>query len=289
MDATPVSEARYELGEGPLWDVARQCLWFVDIMRGHVHRYDPASGSDRVYGIGQPVGAVACAARGDLVCAVRDGFVRLDVETGAVTPLALVEADNPRTRMNDGYVDARGRFWAGTMSLHREREQGALYRLDPDGTVTQHLTGVTTSNGIDWNADSTRMYYIDTGWPRIDVFDFDLDGGAIANRRPFASIDPSEGKPDGLIVDAEDHVWVALWNGGRLLRFAPDGTRVLTVTLPAQFTTKPALGGADLTDLYVTSAFIVLTPEQRAASPLAGALFRLSPGIRGRAARQTLA
>ena len=286
MDVIAVGSIRTELGEGPLWDGARQCLWFVDIMAGHVHRYDPASGRDRVYDVGQPVGAVACAARGDLVCAVRDGFVRLDVDTRAVTPLAHVEANNPRTRMNDGYVDARGRFWAGTMSMHRERERGALYRLDPDGTVTKHLDGVTTSNGIDWNGDSTRMYYIDTGWPRIDVFDFDVERGDLSNRRPFAVIDPAEGKPDGLVVDAEDHVWVALWNGGCLHRYAPDGTRVSTVTLSTPLTTKPAFGGPELTDLYVTSACTALTLEQRLASPSAGALFRLRPGVRGRAARQ---
>ena len=283
MDIEVVPGVRTELGEGPLWDGARQCLWFVDIMRGQVHRYDPASGGDRVYEIGQPVGAVAGSTRNDLVCAVRDGFVRLDPETGEVTAVASVEADNPRNRMNDGYVDARGRFWAGTLSIDREREQGALYRLDPDGTVTRHLTGVTTSNGIDWSGDSRRMYYIDTGWPRVDVFDFDLEHGAISNRRPFVAIDPAEGKPDGLVVDADDHVWVALWNGGALHRYAPDGTRVMTVFLPTPLTTKPAFGGPDLTDLYVTSAFINMSADDRRASPGAGALFRLRPGARGRA------
>lgn len=278
-------DARVELGEGPLWDAARQCLWFVDIMRGHVHRFDPAAATDRVYEIGQPVGAVAVRERGDLVCAVRDGFARLDPDTGAVGMVAEVEAGNPRNRMNDGYVDARGRFWAGTMSMDREREKGALYRLDPDGTVTKHLSNVTTSNGIDWSGDSRLMYYVDTGLPRIDLFDFDLERGVLANRRPFVTIDPAEGKPDGLIVDAEDHVWVALWNGGRLHRYAPDGTRVLTVTLPTPLTTKPAFGGPDLMDLYVTSAFIALSAEARAASPSAGALFRLRPGVGGRSPR----
>jgi sugar lactone lactonase YvrE len=278
-----------ELGEGPRWDSARQCLWFVDIMRGRVHRFDPVAKHSRVYDVGQPVGAVACSERGDLVCAVRDGFLRLNIDTGAVTPLALVESDTPRNRMNDGYVDALGRFWAGTMSMDHEREKGALYRLDPDGTVTKHLSDVTTSNGIDWSGDNTRMYYVDTGQPRIDVFDFDLAPGAIANRRAFATIDPVEGKPDGLIVDAEDHVWVALWNGGRLHRYAPDGTRVLTVTLPTPLTTKPAFGGRDLMDLYVTSAFIALDPAERDSSPSAGALFRLRPGVRGRAPRATKA
>jgi sugar lactone lactonase YvrE len=282
MDTASFAEFRAELGEGPLWDAARQRLWFVDIMRGHVHQYDPAAGHDVIFEIGQPVGALAIAAQGDLVCAVRDGFVRLDPETGRLSPLAEVEKNVPRNRMNDGYVDARGRFWAGTMSMDGVRHQGALYCLSPDGSVSQHLTGVTTSNGIDWTADSTRMYYIDTGEPRIDLFDFDLDRGAIANRRPFVSIDPADGKPDGLIVDAEDHVWVALWRGGQVRRYAPDGELVHTVQLPTPLTTKPALAGPALTDLYVTSAFIQLSAEERAASPAAGALFRVQTAIRGR-------
>jgi sugar lactone lactonase YvrE len=283
MTDTSFAEFRAELGEGPLWDVGRQCLWFVDIMRGHVHRYDPAAGSNVIYEVGQPVSALAVAAKGFLVCAVRDGFVFLDPETGAVVPFVDVEKDKPRNRMNDGYVDARGRFWAGTMSMDGVRNAGALYCLAPDGTVSTHLTGVTTSNGLDWTGDNTRMYYIDTGEPQIDVFDFDLEKGAISNRRRFVTIDPAAGKPDGMVVDGEDHVWVALWRGGQVRRYSPGGELILTITLPTPLTTKPAFGGPDLTDLFVTSAFIQLSTEEHAKSPAAGALFRLKPGIRGRA------
>lgn len=283
VNTDSIAAFRAELGEGPLWDAGRQCLWFVDIMRGHVHRYEPAAGSDLIYEIGQPVSAVAIAAKGDLVLAVRDGFVRLDPENSHLSPLADVEKDLTRNRMNDGYVDARGRFWAGTMSMDGVKHAGALYCLAPDGMVTKHLSGVTTSNGIDWTGDSSRMYYIDTGEPRIDVFDFDLDRCAISNRRPFVTIDPADGKPDGMIVDAEDHVWVALWRGGQVRRYAPNGERVATIALPTPLTTKPAFGGPELTDLYVTSAFIQLDADERSASPAAGALFRLKPGVRGRA------
>lgn len=285
MQMNPVAGISTELGEGPLWDAARGCLWCVDIMRGHVHRYTPSAGTDRVYEVGQPVGAVACRERGDLLLALRDGFASMDVDSGTVAMIAPVEQDKPRNRMNDGYVDARGRFWAGTMSMHREREAGALYCLAPDGTVSRHLTGVTTSNGIDWSGDNTRMYYVDTGVPRIDVFDFDLEHGTIVNRRPFVTVDAAAGKPDGLVVDDEDHVWLALWNGGRVQRYAPDGTLVLTVTLPTPLTTKPAFGGSNLSDLYVTTAFIELSTEQRTASPLAGSLFVAPTGYRGRAPR----
>lgn len=286
MNMQIASGVRTELGEGPLWDVARRCLWSVDIMRGRIHRWDPAAATDRVYEVGQPVSALALAKAGDLVCAVRDGFVRMDAESGRLTPFVDVEKNLPRNRMNDGYVDARGRFWAGTMSMDGERHAGALYCLSPEGTVTQHLAGVTTSNGIDWSADAARMYYIDTGEPRIDVFDFDLDRGRISNRRPFVAIDPAEGKPDGLVVDADDHVWVALWRGGQVRRYAPDGTLVLSVPLPTPLTTKPAFGGERLTDLYVTSAFIQLSAEERAASPQGGALFHGAAPVAGRKPNQ---
>ena len=282
MTVTIASEIRTELGEGPLWDGGRQCLWFVDIMRGHAHRFDPARGEDRIYEMGQPVGALALAAKGGLVCAVRDGFVRLDPETGGVTDFADVEKNLPRNRMNDGNVDARGRFWAGTMSMDGVRNAGGLYCLTPDGAVSQHLAGVTTSNGIDWSNNNKLMYYVDTGEPRIDFFDFDLERGAISNRREFARIDPADGKPDGLIVDAEDHVWLALWRGGQVRRYSPSGALLLTCALPTPLTTKPAFGGADLRTLFVTSAFIQLTAEERAASPSGGALFQIEPGVSGR-------
>src|SRR5205823_5596507 len=136
-----------------LWDASRRALLFVDIMQGDVHTFDPATGATAVFEVGQPVGALALTSRGDWLAAVRDGFVRLDPATGATHLAAIVEEDRPDNRMNDGYCDPRGRFWAGTMSMTHARESGALYRFDPDGTVTCMLTGVTTSNGIDWSPD----------------------------------------------------------------------------------------------------------------------------------------
>jgi sugar lactone lactonase YvrE len=136
-------DVRAELGEGPLWDAARERLLLVDIMRGHVHEWDPVSGDDAIFDAGQPVSAVATTAGSDLILAVRDGFIRLNRTTGATTLVAIVEADRDDNRMNDGYCDAEGRFWAGTMSMVHEREAGGLYRLDPNGAVTQHLSGVS--------------------------------------------------------------------------------------------------------------------------------------------------
>jgi sugar lactone lactonase YvrE len=281
-----VLNAQAQLGEGPLWDDRRQRLLFVDIMRGHVHEFDPATESDRLHMIGQPVGAVALTTRGDWVLATKSGFSRLDPETGDVSPVATVEADQPKNRMNDGNVDSRGRFWAGTMGMGGLRDRGALYRLDPDGSVTRILTGVSTSNGIDWSPDDRLMYYVDTPTGRVDCFDFDVEAGTVRNRRPFVTIPPDQGAPDGLVVDADGHVWVALWKGGAVHRYAPDGRLDQVVRFPVTLTTKPAFGGSDLGDMFVTSAWIELKDDARARQPMAGGVFRLRPGAKGQRPRR---
>jgi sugar lactone lactonase YvrE len=278
-----VLDVKAELGEGPIWDDRRQRLLFVDIMRGHIHEFDPATGSDRVVNVGRPVGSVALCQRGDWIAATSLGFFRINPETGRQSHLASVEADDPDTRMNDGYVDARGRFWAGTMSVSGGRERGALYRLDPDGTVHQMLTRVSISNGLDWSPDSRTFYFTDLALSRIDRFDFNLATGAISNRRPFVDFPQEIGFPDGLIVDAEGYVWVGLWEGGSIHRYAPNGDLVLVIPVPASQTTKCAFGGPDLKDLYITSAWIGLDAAERGRQPLAGGLFRVRPGAKGRA------
>ena len=281
-----VFDARVQLGEGPVWDDRRARLLFVDIMRGHVHEFDPATKTDRILDVGEPVGAVASATRGDWIVATQTGFSRLDPETGVTSPIASIEADRPETRMNDGCVDSRGRFWAGTMGMGGLRERGALYRLDPDGSVTRVLAGVSISNGIDWSPDDRLMYYVDTPTGRVDCFDFDADDGAIRNRRAWVEVPTKLGWPDGLVVDADGYVWLALWEGGALHRYAPDGRLQQVVRFPVTLTTKPAFGGPDLDDLYVTSAWIELDESARAREPLAGAVFRLRSGVRGQRPRR---
>ncbi|HYN07951.1 MAG TPA: SMP-30/gluconolactonase/LRE family protein [Vicinamibacterales bacterium] len=276
-----VFDAQAQLGEGPVWDDRRARLLFVDIMRGHVHAFDPVGKTDRILDVGEPVGAVAPTTRGDWIVATQTGFSRLDPETGTRSPIAPVEADQPETRMNDGCVDRRGRFWAGTMGMGGVRERGALYRLDPDGSVTRVLTGVSISNGIDWSPDDRLMYYVDTPTGRVDCFDFDADDGAIRNRRAWVDVPTKLGWPDGLVVDADGSVWLALWEGGAVHRYAPDGRLELVVRFPVTLTTKPAFGGPDLDDMYITSAWIELDEHARAREPMAGGLFRIQSGARG--------
>jgi sugar lactone lactonase YvrE len=279
-------DIRTELGEGPLWDDQRQRLLFVDIMRGHVHEFDPLSGAHRFVEFPWPVGAVALYESGDWLLAAANGFYRADPSSGETTLIAAVEADLPGNRMNDGYVDARGRFWAGTMGMNRVRGVGTLYRLDPDGSVHPMVTPVSTSNGIDWSLDNRIAYYIDTPTGRVDQFDFDLATGTLSNRRPLVELPAGAGGPDGLIVDAEGYIWVCLWKGAAVHRYAPDGHIDMVIPTPAAQTTKCAFGGANLDELFITSAWTGLSDTERAAQPLAGGLFRCKPGVKGRPAHR---
>lgn len=277
-----VLDAGTELGEGPIWDQTRQRLLFVDIMRGHVHEFDPATRHHRVVDAGQPVGAVAPTVRGDWIVAAQRGFFRLDPDSGRTTLVAEVEVGLETNRMNDGYVDSQGRFWAGTMDMTERAPTGALYRLDPDCSVHRMLDSVTISNGIDWSPDDHRAYYIDTPTRRLDVLDFDAEAGTVTNRRPLVTFADDQGSPDGLVVDAEGFVWVGLFGGWALHRYAPDGRLERAVRFPTARVTKCAFGGPELKDLYATTAFIGFDADERARQPLAGGLFRMRPGVAGR-------
>jgi sugar lactone lactonase YvrE len=279
-----VFDAGDELGEGATWDSASRRLISVDIMRGRVRLFDPLTSEARTIDVGQPVGAAVPRRRGGLLLAVRDGFAHLDLDTEAMTFVAHVDLDRPDLRMNDGCCDAAGRFWAGTMAFDERPGKGALYRLDPDGSTHRMLTGVGISNGIDWSFDGTRMYYVDSLAQRLDVFDFDPAAGSIANRRTLVALDPAEGCPDGLTVDADGGIWLALWGGSAVRRYLPDGTLDRVLRLPVTHPTTCAFGGADLGDLYITSATIKLSADERRRQPLAGGILRHRPGVTGRAA-----
>jgi sugar lactone lactonase YvrE len=260
------------LGEGPVWDARDQSLYWVDIPESRVHRI-AADGSLGSWDTGQPVGAVVPRASGGLVVAVRDGFMALDPASGTLTTLAEVEKDQPGNRMNDGACDRAGRFYAGTMAFDETPEAGALYRLDPDLSVTTLLTGVGTSNGIGWSPDDRLMYYIDSQAHRVDVLDYDPATGQIGGRRPFVAVGGGDVVPDGLTVDADGGVWVAVWGGYALLHHDAEGRVIETVELPAAQVTSCVFGGPDLDRLYITTA----------AGPgeSAGALFVCEPGVTG--------
>ncbi len=275
-----VVDSRSFLGEGPVWDERIDRLVWVDIMAGRL-QLTARDGGTRTMHLPSPVGCVVPRASGGWVVALADGFWSVS-EDGDVERLVDVQSDRPDLRFNDGKCDPAGRFWAGTMALDHRAGAGSLYRLDPDLSVHRMVDGVGISNGLDWSLDGRTMYYVDTPTHRLDMFTFDPGTGAISDRRPFATIDPADGNPDGLTIDAEGAVWLALWDGWRVRRYLPDGTVDREIRLPVSEVTCPVFGGPDLDELYITSAWELLGEAQHAAEPLAGGLFRVRPGVSGR-------
>jgi sugar lactone lactonase YvrE len=275
-----VVDAHAAIGEGPVWDPARGVLLWVDITGKLVHEYDPRTASDSAFPVPMPVGSLALREGGGLVLAMEDGFWLWGANLNDPKRFVPVEADMPENRMNDGKVDPGGRFWAGTMAYDERRDHGALYRLDPDGTVVTMVSPVSISNGMDWTSDATLMYYADSLAQSVDAFDYDVRTGGISNRRPVIQIDPAEGAPDGLCVDAEGYIWVAIWGASEVRRYSPAGVLDSRVRLPVSQVTSVCFGGDDLSDLYITSAAAGLGDEQ--LEPKAGALFRGRAGVKGR-------
>ena len=264
-----VAAAGARLGEGPVWDAVAGALYWVDIDRHEIHYYREDSGDNLFVTLAVPVGAVAPCRSGGLVAAVGRSFA-LIASDGTMTRLATVDSGD---RMNDGAVDPGGRFLAGTMRMDRT-PGAALYRLDPDGTVSTLLRSVAISNGLGWSPDGGRMFYVDTPTRRIDVFDYDVATGVLTDRRPFVDIGDLPGNPDGLAVDVEGGVWVALARGGTVRRFDPDGVLDAVLHVGTAWPTSCAFGGADLGTLYVTT-------HGAADDARAGALLAARPGIVG--------
>ena len=277
-----VADTHNVIGEGPVWLEDEQRLVWLDI-KGHLVQWlDPATGQVEHIDVGAAVGAVAPAKSGNLVAAIGNGFQAIDRKSGSTRTLAVAEPDRPKNRMNDGKCDSRGRFWAGTMADDETPRAGALYRLNLDHTVDQVLSDVTISNGLDWTEDDRLMYYIDSLTYRVDVLDFEPSTGTVTNRRALIRVDKSDGLPDGMTLDSEGGIWVALWGGWSVRRYRPDGSFDLEVKVPVSKVSSCAFGGPDLSDLYITTAATGLSEEQLAKQAHAGGLFRCRPGHGGR-------
>ncbi len=276
----PLLDERFEHPEGVVWDARRERLLWVDGGAGRVLSCDAGGGGLVAHELGRFVGAVAPRAAGGLVCALREGFALLS-DHGEETMVDDLLRATP-LRMNDGGVDPRGRFWAGSMAWEdggAPDAKGALYRLDADGTVTTHVRDVGISNGVGWSPDGTRCYYNDTLTGRVDVFDYDLDAGALSGRRPLAEIAPP-GMPDGLAVDADGCVWVALWGGWEVHRITPGGVVDRVVRLPGAHVATCAFGGPGLRTLYISVSQQDLSAQERREQQ-AGYVFALDVGVAG--------
>jgi sugar lactone lactonase YvrE len=267
-------------GEGPTWDARSGQMVWVSIPQGTVYTLDPVTGRTEQFSVGQPLGAIVPRTAGGYCLAVEHGFAAVEELGESTQSIASISQEGPAYRMNDAKCDTSGRFWAGTMAYDETPGCGVLYRLSIEGHVETMLSSVTISNGLGWSPDDTRMYYIDTPTSGVDVFDYDSSTGAIDNRRRLITVPSDAGHPDGMSVDSEGYLWVALWGGGAVHRYAPDGTLDRSVQVPATNTSSCAFGGANLTELYITTAAHP-APDNIDHHEHAGALFVYRPGVSG--------
>jgi sugar lactone lactonase YvrE len=278
--AEPVGDVTAVLGEGPYWVPEDDCLLWVDIDRGQLHRTYLPDEHTVTLDLDAASAAFPAGGGGILTAGGSRLTLRLPAERGDAWETRVVAEVPARdgVRFNDAGVDPSGRVWVGSMHTGESEPLGELYRLDAGPGLTTVVKGVTVSNGLGWSPDGTTMYYIDSPMRRIDMFDYDPATGEAFQRRVFADLSAFDGVPDGLTVDADGYVWVAVWGGSVLRRFAPDGTQDAVVPVPVSQPTSMAFGGPGLADLFVTTASTGLSEAELAAQPLAGRLLRLVPG-----------
>jgi len=281
--ADPIVQQGAHLGEGSLWHPQTQRLFWVDIMGQTVFIFDPKSGENRGINVGRDVGTVVPRKSGGLMLGIKGGFAGLDLETEAVEEIAMVEIDLPNNRFNDGKCDPAGRFWAGSMAYDFAKGAGSLYCMDRDLSVRKVLSDVSISNGLVWTADQAMLYYIDSLAFHIAAFDYDVATGEIANRRAVVELPEDAGFLDGMSIDANGNLWVAIYGAGQVRCWNPaDGELLDTVEAPgAKLTTSCAFGVPNLNELYITSASDGLTEQDKEEQPLAGSLFRAELDVSG--------
>ncbi|MEV0945031.1 SMP-30/gluconolactonase/LRE family protein [Rhodococcus sp. NPDC049939] len=262
-------------GEGPVWHSGWNGLRWVDMLVGDVLIMDSASGEISRRHVGSVAAVVRPRSRGGAIVAIERGFAIANDDISDVRPLGEIWSDT-NIRMNEGSCAPDGSFFCGSMSYDETPHAGTVYRLDPEGNVTVALTDVTVSNGMGWSPDGSTVYYADTPTQRIDVFDY--ADGTLSGRRTLTHIDPEKGAPDGLAIDSDGGLWVAMWGGGAIHHYTRDGALADVIELPVPRVTSCTFGGPELGELYITTSRIATDLD---AHPEAGALFRVPDVVPG--------
>lgn len=267
-----------ELGEGPLWNVEEQTLYWIDFEGACYHTLHPQSGTHNTFKVGERISALAFCEGGRLLLALESGLYFHDPASGGKSFIGKPEPGRPEIRFNDAAIDRQGRLWIGMLGASFSN---GLYRLDPDGSMHRMDTGFDISNGIAWSPDNRTLYFADSTPCKIYAYDFDIETGTIANRRVFVDSSGQPGVPDGLTVDSEGFVWSARWGGSCIERYDPAGRLERRITMPVHCPSSVTFGGPDLSELYVTSARVGVPAELRGRPSPDGDLFRIHTGFTG--------
>lgn len=276
----PVWALGAQLGEGPVWVARDRALWFTDIKRRQVHRFDPASGTRQSWTAPEPVGFVFPSDDGNFVAGLQSGLFRFDPGASRFDRLVAVEPDLPGNRLNDGVVDPAGRLWFGTMDDGEKARTGAIHCYDRGRLTRTAITGIRITNGPAVSPDGRTLYWVDTLGGTIWACPIGPDG-TLGDSRELTRIAPDEGHPDGPTVDSQGGIWVGLYAGWEARHFSPGGELLDRIRFPVSNITKLAFGGPDLKTLFATTARHLLTAEQLAGQPLAGALFQWAGPVAG--------
>jgi sugar lactone lactonase YvrE len=276
-----VLDVRASLGECPVWSVAEQVLYWVDINAPSLNRFDPATGRNAVMPMPESIGCFALRRNGGFVVALRGGFWLADAAGRLERKVSDAPYDPAHHRFNDGRCDPQGRFLAGYMNERRDADSAALVRLDPNFTQTRLIGGMTISNGLAFSPDGRTMYHADTPTQIIRAYDYDADSGSPTNPRELACFTRDGDRPDGAAIDRDGCYWSAFYRGGKVVRIAPDGRVLAELPVPAMCPTMCAFGGRDLKTLYVTSARQMREPEELARLPQSGGLFAMTVEVAG--------
>lgn len=277
-----VLDTQSDLGEGAIWNHKTGELMWVNITGKILNFYNPKLKYNKEMFTGQMIGTVVPSESGKAMIALENGFYQFDPETGSKHFIIDPEKKISGNRFNDGKCDPAGRFWAGTMSMEGKKKAGALYRLDPDSTVHKMIEGVTTSNGIVWSPDHTKMYYIDTPTRKVMAWNYNNETGEISNPQTAIEVPEDMGFPDGMTIDSEGNVWIALWGGEAVGCWNPEtGELLRTIDVPAKNVTSCAFGDDDLGTLYITTARQNTNEKELEKFPHAGGVFKIRPGVKG--------
>ncbi|NOR73832.1 MAG: SMP-30/gluconolactonase/LRE family protein, partial [Draconibacterium sp.] len=265
-----------------IWNPKTNELMWINITGEILNFYNPKTGNNKEMFTGQMIGTVVPTESGKVLVALQNGIYQLNPKTGTKKLIVDPEENSSNNRFNDGKCDPAGRFWAGTMSTIDEKEAGVLYRLDADSSIHEMIKNVSISNGIVWSLDKTKMYYIDTPTQKVVAYDYDNETGKISNPKVAVEVASEMGSPDGMTIDTEGNIWVALWGGSAVGCWNPESGELLrTIEVPAKNVTSCAFGDEDLGTLYITTARIATSDDDLKKFPNAGGVFKTRPRVKG--------